>query len=169
MTYSASWSVADLPAVDASPLIFLTRANLLDLLQLVAPEIAVPAPVAREIQHRGPNDPAALALATVSWLQVVEIPFVPSAIQSWDLGQGESAVLSWCAARPGTDAILDDLTARNCADALGIPVRGTLGLVLLGKRRGRLAAARPVLDALRFSGMYLSNHVVDRALKTVGE
>jgi hypothetical protein len=45
--------VADLPAVDASPLIFLTRANLLDLLQLVAPEIAVPAPMDRALKSVG--------------------------------------------------------------------------------------------------------------------
>ncbi len=161
--------MADLPAVDASPLIFLTRANLLDLLQLVASEIAVPAPVAQEIQRRGPHDPAALALSTVPWLRVVEVPALSPAVQAWDLGRGESAVLSWCAARPGVDAIVDDLAARNCAETLGIPVRGTLGLVLLGKRRGRFAAARPVLDSLRFSGMYLSSHVMDRALRSVGE
>jgi predicted nucleic acid-binding protein len=65
--------------------------------------------------------------------------------------------------------VVDDLAARRCAQALGIPVRGTLGLVLLGKRRGRLAAARPVLESLRRAGMYLSDSVMNRALRAVGE
>jgi predicted nucleic acid-binding protein len=161
--------VADRPAVDASPLIFLARAGLLDLLQLAGPEIVVPAQVADEIRHRGPDDSAAQALTTIPWLPIVDAPTVPPIIQAWDLGLGESAVLAWCAARPGTNAIVDDLAARRCADALGIPVRGTLGLVLLGKRYGRLAAARPVLETLRGAGMYLSSHIMNRALKTVGE
>jgi predicted nucleic acid-binding protein len=161
--------VADPPAVNASPLIFLTRADLVDLLQLAAPAIAVPAPVAEEIRRRGPTDPAARALERTSWLLHVEVPAVPSAIASWDLGPGESSVLAWCTAKPGVEAIIDDLSGRRCAEALGIPVRGTLGLVLLGKRRGRLRAARPVLESLRQAGMYLSDRVMNRALQLVGE
>jgi predicted nucleic acid-binding protein len=160
--------VGDLPAVNASPLIFLTHAGLLDLLQLAAPEIAVPAPVAEEIRRRGPGDPAAQALETAHWLQVMKAPLVPTEIQAWDLGPGESSVLAWCAARPEVEAIVDDLSARRCAEALGIPVRSTLGLVLIGKRRGRLHTARPVLDSLRLAGMYLSDQVMNRALRTVG-
>jgi predicted nucleic acid-binding protein len=161
--------VADLAAVNTSPLIFLTRVNLLDLLQLAAPEIAVPAPVADEIRRRGAGDPSARALAETPWLQVVDAPAVPAAIQAWDLGPGETAVLAWCAARPGVEAIVDDFNGRRCARALDIPVRGTLGLVLLGKRRGRLLEARPVLELLRRSGMYLSDRVMNRALTTVDE
>jgi predicted nucleic acid-binding protein len=52
---------------------------------------------------------------------------------------------------------------------LGIPVHGTLGLVLLAKKRGRIEKARPVLDRLRSAGMYLSDRVLDEALKLVGE
>jgi predicted nucleic acid-binding protein len=161
--------VADSPAINASPLIFLTRAGLLDLLRLAASEIMVPAPVAEEIERRGSSDPAAQAIASLDWLRVIDVPKISPMIQAWDLGPGESAVLSWCFARPGVEAIVDDLAARHCANALGIPVRGTLGLVLLGKRYGRLAAARPVLESLRRAGMYLSDSVMNRALRMIGE
>jgi predicted nucleic acid-binding protein len=161
--------VADPPAVNASPLIFLTRAGLVDLLRLTNSEVIVPAPVAEELQRRGSGDPAAQAIAALDWLRVRETPKVPPMIQAWDLGPGESAVLSWCLGRPGVEAIVDDLAARRCADALGIPVRGTLGIVLLGKRHGRIAAARPVLESLRRSGMYLAESVMNRALRMVGE
>jgi predicted nucleic acid-binding protein len=161
--------VAEHAVVNSSPLIFLTRADLLDLLRLVSPEVLVPAPVAEEIGRRGSEDPAARAIATVPWLRVVAVPQPPPLIQAWDLGPGESSVLSWCAAKQGTEAILDDLAARRCAQALGIPVRGTLGLVLLGKKQGHLSAARPVLETLRNAGMYLSDPVLDRALRMVGE
>ena len=63
----------------------------------------------------------------------------------------------------------DDLAARRCPATFRIPVRGTLGLVLLAKQRGRISAARPVLEAMCASGMYLSDPVLNKALALVGE
>ncbi len=157
------------PVVDASPLIFLSQANLLHLLQLVSQQVLVPEVVASEIQAYGLTDVTAQALADTEWLQVVRVPLVPSMIQAWDLGPGESEVLAWAHANPETEAILDDLAGRRCATALGIPVRGTLGIVLLAKQRGEITAARPIVEQLRHAGMYLSDGVVDRALAMVGE
>ncbi|MEO5340691.1 MAG: DUF3368 domain-containing protein [Magnetococcus sp. MYC-9] len=70
---------------------------------------------------------------------------------------------------PGSVAVLDDLAGRRCAEALGLQLRGTIGLVLSAKQAGRIVAARPVLESLRDSGMYLSNATLDQALKMVGE
>jgi predicted nucleic acid-binding protein len=150
-------------------LIFLARANLLDLLRLVGPEILVPKPVADEILRRGLDDPTAKVLSSVGWLETVEPPPIPEVIQSWDLGPGESSVLAWGYLHRGTDCILDDLAARRCADSLGLPVRGTLGLVILGKRRGLFPKARPVLERMGRSGMYLSDRVLNQAVAKVGE
>jgi predicted nucleic acid-binding protein len=66
-------------------------------------------------------------------------------------------------------AIVDDLAARRCAEVLGIPLLGTLGLVLRAKRTGLLPAARPVIEKLLSAGMYLSPKILDRALALVGE
>ena len=96
-------------------------------------------------------------------------PAPPPQVLNWDLGPGESSVLAWCAAHPGALAIVDDLAARRCAARLGIPVRGTLGLILIAKQRGEIAAARPILEQMRKSGMYLSNRVLNQALERVGE
>jgi predicted nucleic acid-binding protein len=94
---------------------------------------------------------------------------VPSFIQAWDLGPGESAVLAWAYAHVGTEAIIDDLAAHRCATTFSIPIRGTLGLVLLAKKRGRFPLARPILEGLRRDGMYLSDRTLDQALALVGE
>jgi len=157
------------PAINTSPLIFLTRGGFLDLLRIVSPEIAVPEAVAIEIQAYGETDVTAQALSATDWLVVVKTPPVPTVIQSWDLGAGESAVLTWGYLNPGTEVILDDLAARRCAAALGISVRGTLGLVLRAKQEGIIPAARPILEQLRLSGMYLSERVMNQALALVGE
>jgi predicted nucleic acid-binding protein len=161
--------LAERPAVNASPLIYLAGTDFLSLLQIAGPDVVVPAPVAEEIRAGGAADAAVQALASTPWLTVVEGPAVPAAIQTWDLGNGEASVLAWAHAAPGTMAILDDLAARRCAAALRIPVRGTLGLVLAAKQRGQIPAARPVLEILRGSGMYLSDPVLNKALALVGE
>jgi predicted nucleic acid-binding protein len=161
--------LAERPAVNASPLIYLARADLLSFLQLAGPEVVVPGPVAAEIRAGGGENPAARTLESTPWLKVVAVTSVPATIQAWDLGEGESSVLAWAHAHPGTLAILDDLAARRCAAALRIPVRGTLGLVLVARQRGQIPAARPVLEAMRASGMYLSDYVLNKALALVEE
>lgn len=161
--------MAEDPVVNASPLILLSRAGLLDLLQLAGSTVVVPKLVADEIRIRGSSDASAVAIDTTDWLKIEDPGPIPSLIANWDLGPGESSVLTWALANRGAEAILDDLAGRRCARALEIPVRGTLGLVLTAKQRGVIPAARPVLDRLRRHGMYLSNHVVNEALAKVGE
>ena len=129
----------------------------------------MPEQVAREIRVRGDADPAARALAANDWLEVVPSPEPAASVQAWDLGPGETSVLTWAIAHPGAVAILDDLAARRCAAAHHVGVRGTLGLVLVAKRRGLIPGARPLLEKLRQSGMYLSDSVLDDALSLVDE
>jgi predicted nucleic acid-binding protein len=167
--FKENYNVAERAVVNASPLIFLSRAGLIELLQLISPEIIVPETVASEIEVRGNSDPTAQALANNSWLVVTQTPPVPAQIQAWGLGPGESSVLAWAHAHPGSDAIIDDLAARRCAGALGIPVRGTLGLALIAKQRGQISSARQVLERLRQGGMYLSDAVMNQALALVSE
>ena len=70
---------------------------------------------------------------------------------------------------PGAEAVIDDLAARKCAAAIGVPVRGTLGIVLAAKRRNLIPLARPLVERLLQSGMYLSDSLMNGALALVGE
>jgi predicted nucleic acid-binding protein len=161
--------VAEPAVVNASPLIFLAGAGLAELLRLVGAPVQIPNAVVGEIERFSRTDAATLAVKQWDWLVVVDAGLAPAIIERWDLGSGETSVLTWAHAHPGTTAVVDDLAARRCANSLGIPVRGTLGLVLTAKRRGIIPNARPVVEQLRAAGMYLSNSVLNRALKTVGE
>jgi predicted nucleic acid-binding protein len=160
--------VAESPVVNASPLVILARADLLDLLRLEGEPVLVPDSVAREVRRHSP-DAAQRSLDSQAWLRIVPSPPIPALIEAWDLGEGESSVLAWAQAHPGSVAILDDLAARRCAAVLGVACRGCLGLVLLAKSRGVLPTARPGIRKLRDAGLYLSDAVVDRALALIGE
>ena len=161
--------MADALVANASPLIFLSRGGHWGLLHEFAQRILVPEPVAEEIRLKGPADVTAKALEETSWIEVVPAPTVPESILEWGLGRGESTVLAVAAANPGMEALIDDLAGRRCAACLGIPVRGTLGIVLTAKKRGLIPYARPVIEELIRSGLYLSRPVIEEALKRVGE
>lgn len=157
------------PVINTSPLIFLSKADLLSLLHVRYPTVLVPATVVQEIQQYGPLDTTAQTLQTTAWLTVVETPPPSPDLQACNLDAGEASVLAWACAHPPTEAILDDLAGRRCAEKLGIPIRGTLGLVLAAKQQGHIPAAQPVIAKLRETGMYLSDRVVTKALALVGE
>lgn len=155
--------------VNTSPLIHLSDAGLLSVLREASSSVWVPRPVATEIQAYGEDDPTAIALATNTWLEVKPVDSIAGDILAWNLGLGESSVIELARSSPGTVAVIDDLAGRRCAEAVGLPLRGTLGLVLAAKQEGRIAAARPLLEQLRSNGMYLSDAVLNRVLRQVGE
>lgn len=142
--------------VNASPLIFLSKAGVIHFLQQAAPDIVVPEVVALEVGRRGRNDITARTLANNPWVATVEVPVIPPLIQSWDLGPGESAVLTYARTHPGVVAIIDDGTGRRCTETLGVPLLGTLGLIMIAKKRGLIPMARPVIALLKQQGMSYS-------------
>jgi predicted nucleic acid-binding protein len=147
----------------------LARDGHLALLQVVYGSILVPDAVATEIL-RGPcGDPALTGLESESWLMRTAVGDVPAHIAAWDLGSGEAEDLTWALAHPGCEAILDIRLGRRCARAFGIPVRGTLGVDLLAKRRGLIPAAGPVMEALGRAGLFLASDLREQALRLVGE
>jgi predicted nucleic acid-binding protein len=155
--------------VNTTPLVFLARENLLEMLRIGVDEVAVPESVIAEIHGHGSDDPTVKAIESLDWLQIRPAGKVASVVALWDLGPGESAVLSLALAEESSWAVIDDWQARRCARSLGIRCIGTLGLVLLAKQTGRIPAARPVVEQLRMSGMYLSDLVISQALSQVGE
>lgn len=101
--------------------------------------------------------------------QLLDDIVAPAVVMAWDLGLGETQVLGHCLGQAGAVAVLDDAAARQCARSLGIPVVGSLGVVLAAKRMGWIAAARPVIERLIGDGLYLRPSRVAEALAEVGE
>ncbi len=161
--------MAKLIVINASPLIFLSRGQHIELLRYFGDRIVIPKPVADEILRRGSEDLTAKAIESTPWIEIVSSIKIPPHILEWSLGTGESSVLAYAASHPGTEVVIDDLAGRKCAACLNIPVRGTLGIILIAKKRGLIPFARPVLETLLRSGMYLSRSVLDQALRQVGE
>ena len=155
--------------VDASPLILLGRVGHLNLLREISRHVLVPEQVIAEVDAKGVADPAAKALASAEWMVSMPSVGIPEDIKAWRLGSGESAVIAVARDRQNTFAVLDDRRARRCASALGVPLFGTLGVVLRAKRVGAVVKARPVLEALVNAGMHLAADTLEQALRRMGE
>jgi len=160
--------VTDVWVVNASPIIALAKVGQLDLLERLATQVLVPEPVVSEVLAGPADDPAHQALER-GWGTRVRPGPIPVAIVEWGLGSGESSVLAVALERQSCTAVLDDASGRMCARALGVPLIGTLGVVLRAKRRGLIASASEVATALRDSGLRLDDRMVEAALLSVGE
>ena len=154
--------------LNASPLIVLSKINHQNLLEQLADEILVPQAVLAEINAGPPDDHARRFLAEEPF-PVAPVANEPS-ILAWDLGAGESAVLSYALTHPGWKAIVDDGAARRAARILDIPISGTLGIIIRARKENRIPAAVPLLKALQDQGFRLDDDVIRIALeRTVGE
>lgn len=110
-----------------------------------------------------------------AWLQGSGQPYLRSvqvlhpALAGWGGGAGEAEVMTWALANPGFTAVLDDRAARALAARHGIPVIGSLRVIVRAKEAGLIPQARPALEKLRGAGAYVSAALIDRAIQLAGE
>lgn len=153
--------------INASPLILMGKLDRLDIIQRLAPQLIVPSAVIQEISAGICDTTTA---RTIEWATQFAAPdkAVPASILSWDIGTGESQVLTHCLSTERT-AILDDGAARAAAKAHQVQLLGSLGIILRAKAGGLIPAARPLIEQLVACGSYLSAELVNAALHKVGE
>jgi predicted nucleic acid-binding protein len=146
--------VLDTPVINASPIILYGRIGRLDVIERLAPRVIVPAAVIEEVQAGSQKDST-------------DIP-IPSTVERWDLGSGESQVISFCL-QGERWALLDDRMARRCISAHGLQMIGSLGMILRARKFGLIDAARPWVYKLKDEGMYVEVELIERSLSAIGE
>jgi predicted nucleic acid-binding protein len=156
--------------INASPLILLGKINRLDLLSQLSSSLLIPRSVSLEILAGPDGDPAKSWLELPSAAQcIAEDAPVSLEVLAWDLGAGETAVISMAMQSGNSVCVLDDLAARNCAKVFDIPVIGTLGILLKAKIAGLIPTLRPEIDNLVACGSMLSPRIIAEALELANE
>ena len=155
--------------VNASPLILLGKSGQLGLLGALAERIAVPRAVVREVGAKPDGDGTLQAINASASFVIVDDEVPSSDILSWDLGAGETQVIAHAAAHGHERVVLDDLEARRCAQSMGLAIIGTLGIVVRAKAMGAIHQAGPAIRRLREAGLYVTDELVARLLREVGE
>ena len=161
-------SVLRVVVSDAGPLVALGRLGLLHLLPALFVQVQgkVPNAVRTECMARPQNADAARIKFAVDQEWLMPCDSIPITMQGLDLG--ERAAIAR-ALEIGAGLLADDRAARQHAAALGLVVIGTLGVLVLAKRGGRVASIRPLIEALRTSGQRLSRVAVAQALTAAHE
>lgn len=147
-----------IPAViDSACLIGLERIGRLDLLPALINPVMVPPAVASEFG------------STPAWM-IVKTPEGTGMVAALrlvvDPGESEAIALAF---ETGCRILLDDRKAREAAHRLGIPVTGTIGLLLKAKEAGVVASIRPLLDALDANQFRIGESLRTAALRLADE
>ncbi len=155
--------------VDAGPLIFLAKLDRLDLLR-VRGNVYAPRGVFAETQAYLDEAAQAIANATKTWLQIVNAEdHLAVELLLADLHRGEAEVIVLARELHADWVVLDDMKARRFARRLGLPVVGTVGLLLSAKLRGEIPSLQDEVRRLQSLGFWISPGLVEKALDAAGE
>lgn len=147
---------------NSSPLIAFADIGQLGILPAIVGSILIPPAVASEI---APSIPA-----LPEWIHVQDLKqVVPAIVKQRSLGVGEREALALAIEARADHVVLDDLPARRIARSLGLPVTGTVGLLLVAKRRGLIVSVRSQLDALLGKSFFVGSELYDEVLRLAGE
>jgi len=159
----------EVAVADSGPLIALALAGCLHLLRDLHRTVLVPDAVWREVVDAGQGRAGAAEIAAAPWLQRTKLVNATDLLLRAELGPGEAEAIALAVDRRGL-LIVDERQARRIAEmAYGLRVRGTVGTLVLAKRRNLVAEVRPTLDRMRAGGYFLSNALVEAACESVGE
>lgn len=155
--------------IDSSSLIILGKLSLLHILPQLCNELVIPEVVAKEIANGPRNDKARTWLKKDGKKYRRNIEPIHLRIASWDLGAGETEVISYCYSNPHYVAIIDDRAAKKCAGSFSINVKGTLAIIVLAKKAKLIPKAKPVLDLMIDHGFRVKDSLYSKILEIVGE
>lgn len=155
---------------DASPLILLARAGLLDLLRHLYGEAWVPPRVSGEAFGDHPTRPGAIAIAqSGGWLrEVAPVDQDLVALLRTEVHAGEAEAIA-LAMEHRLLLLIDDHKGRRSARARHVDVIGSAGILSVAKASGLLTAIRPALDRLMDEGLWLSSSLYRQVLTDAGE
>lgn len=155
--------------LNASPIILLGKANLFNTIAPLADTWIVPEGVVEEVESKRSISSYLPEAETRSAIPRQEVQNIHPLIASWDLGRGESEVLTLAMQKSNSRVVLDDLQARKSARLFNIPLIGTLGLVIMAKRYGYIRHAKPEIEKLKEAGLHIDNSLLESIYSKIGE
>jgi predicted nucleic acid-binding protein len=108
-------------------------------------------------------------LAEASWIKPTSLTDPRQALVYVGLDYGEAEVLALANEQSARLVIMDERKGRRYALRLGLPLTGTVGILLTAKAQGLIPALAPLLDQLLAEGLFLAPALVEKALELAGE
>lgn len=155
---------------NTGPLIMLAKIDQLELLQQMFTTISIPPAVHRELMAKSGVEAQRLDTALWQFIEVASKPKLSSTVlaATEHLDAGEQQAIALAHAQ-NTVLLIDERLGRRAARQLDLKVTGSVGVLIEGKQRGHIPAVRPLLEAARQRGYWLSDELVTTAAKMAGE
>ena len=157
---------------DASVLIGLSSIGYLHLIQdQFSGKVLIPPAVWKEVVEQGGDRPGSHQVSIADWINVHDLKSQDiSRILKMELDEGESEAIALADELKADVVLLDEKDARRIAKQIGLRVLGTIGILVWGKRVGKINNLRQVLDILQNRAMFRISHTLyQQTLKSVGE
>ena len=151
-----------------SPLVALWGLGLLSLLRDLYTEIWIPRAVEREFL-RSKKEVRQHALNSAPWIKTVDLANPQNAADFERLGDGEAEVLALANEHKADLVLIDEKRARQMTQDIGLPVKGTVGILLEAKKKGLVDLVKPLLTSLKNNGMHLDDSLIAYVLDEAGE
>ncbi|MEK6793934.1 MAG: DUF3368 domain-containing protein [Spirochaetota bacterium] len=152
--------------LNASPIILFSKTGYFHVLRKLFDKMYIPRVVVQEIAVDASNETA--TVLKEDGIVVHCNTQNNDKVISWDLGIGETGVISFALANPAVRPVLGDAEAKACCLSLGIKPLGTGSVLILAKRAGLLPSVKTVLLEMRSKGMWISDAVVDSISSKAG-
>ena len=155
---------------DTTILLYLGRIGQIDLLPALFAPVYVPEQVNLELDMGRLLRSETINPQSLAWAAAVAVPrALIDSLPPNRLGAGEQAVIAYAQAHHGCVAGMDDLRARQLAEAIGLRVTGTLGILLRAKQAGLVSAVQPLVADITAQGFHLSPELHRDVLGLAGE
>jgi len=155
--------------VNTSPIFYLHRLGLLEMLNKLYGDITIPEAVRNELEKGYVQGEDVPQLENYPWIQIMNVDMPEYLSLIVDLGLGESEVLAIATNHPSALVILDDKLARRIAKMRGFLLTGTAGVLLRAKEKGLIPALKPVIEKLLSLNFRLKSDLVNAILELAGE
>lgn len=151
---------------DTSPINYLLLIDQIDLLPRLFQQVIIPDRVRDEMLD--PDAPRILQqwiTKSPSWLTVQPVPAIDTTLSSLD--PGEQAAITLAQTLPADLLIIDERLGRRIAEARGIAIVGTLGVLDDAAAQGLINLAEAIAQ-LEQTNFRISRHIIETLLKNEG-
>ncbi len=146
-----------------TPLVAFWTVEQLEILRALFGEILIPSAVHEEFLAFERESRLAV-LRDNSWIKEVSLKNPGRASAFVGLDRGEAEVLALAEEQNARLVLMDERRGRKYAQRLGLPLSGTLGILLHAKETGIIPSVLPVIVAIQEAGLYFHSELVQKAL-----
>jgi predicted nucleic acid-binding protein len=155
---------------NTSPISELAKIGQLEILEQLYGRVCIPQEVFEELANG--DHPARTLVLSLRWIHTHKIgnpEEMQSLFLSTGLHSGECAAIVLAEELSANRLLIDDLAARIEAKARNVPIIGTLGILVVAKKRAIVPSIRDLIDELRRNGTRISQRLYLDILTVAGE